>query len=126
MPLTTAGLTAIPTEIIGSGTPFNAANAYLGVGDSSTAFDPSQTDLQAATNKLRLPMDSGFPTSSGNQMTFQATFGPADANFAWNEWGVFNGLTAGTMLVRKVQTIGSGPKTSGATWTLTVVVTVAG
>lgn len=126
MPLTTAGLTIIAAEIIGGSIPFNAANAYLGVGDSSTAFDPSQTDLQASTNKLRLPMDPSFPASLTNQLTFQATFGPGDANYNWNEWGIFNASTAGTMLARKVETIGSGPKMSGATWTLLVTVTIAG
>ena len=56
-------------------------------------------------------------------MTWRATFGTSDANWAWQEWGVFNAAAAGTMLNRKVTSLGT--KTSAATWQLTVSVTVA-
>ena len=38
---------------------FNNASAQIGVGDSSTAADATQTDLQAATNKTYKAMESG-------------------------------------------------------------------
>lgn len=107
---------------IGAGpTFFNNANAYIGVGDSSTAFSAAHTDLQAASNKLRKAMDATYPSGGSNVITFRSTFATGDANFAWNEWGIFNGSSGGTMLVRKVESLGT--KTSAQTWQFTVVVT---
>lgn len=122
--LTTAGATALMTLLIGGGgSAFNNANSYLGVGDSTTAAAVGQTDLQAATNKLRKAMDAGYPWTYEGTVTWRATFGTSDANWAWQEWGVFNAAAAGTMLNRKVTSLGT--KTSAATWQLTVSVTVA-
>lgn len=122
MPLTNAYRDLLAQATVGEAyTPFNSANAYLGVGDGTTAFAASQTDLQG-TNKLRKAMDAGYPTRSANQMTFRSTFGGAEANFAWNEWGVFNAATGGTMMNRKVESLGT--KASGATWILTVTITL--
>jgi hypothetical protein len=105
----------------GGGTAFNNANAYLGVGDSSTAFAAGQTDLQAATNKLRKAMDATYPQVAGNVQTFRATFGTSEANFAWNEWGIFNASSGGTMMNRKVESLGT--KTSAQSWQITVTLT---
>jgi len=102
-------------------TKFNTANAHLGVGDSSTVFDVSQTDLQAASNKLRKAMDATYPSRSGNVVTYRATFGTSEANFAWNEVGVFNGVSGGQMLSRLVAALGT--KTSSASWQLTLTQT---
>ena len=122
--LTTAGATALLTLLIGGGgSAFKNANSYLGVGDSTTAAAVGQTDLQAATNKLRKAMDSGYPQVSAATVTWRATFGTSDANWAWQEWGVFNAAAAGTMLNRKVTSLGT--KTSAATWQLTVSAAVA-
>ena len=103
-------------------TAFNAANAHIGVGDSATAFVSSQTDLQAATNKLRKAQDAGYPTQAANVLTFRATYGTAEANWAWNEWGVFNANSGGTMLNRKVESLGT--KTSAQSWQITATVTL--
>lgn len=122
MALPNSGRNLIANMVVGAAaTAWNAANAYLGVGDSSTAFAAAQTDLQASTNKLRKAMDATFPTQSTNILTYQASFGSSEANFAWNEWGVFNASSAGTMLNRKVESLGT--KSTG-TWTLTVALTV--
>jgi hypothetical protein len=110
-------------------TAFSAANARLGVGDSSTAEAITQTDLQAATNKLRKAMDSGWPkvgTADGlatdNLMQFQSTFTNAEANYSWAEWASFNAASGATsMLQRKVEALGS--KASGS-WTLTTTLTL--
>lgn len=124
--------------LIGNGTTtagqsltyFNNANAAIGVGDSSAAAAATQTNLQATTNKLRKGMDATYPqhtdgTASGSaSITFKSTFGTADANFAWNEWGLFNSATDGTgrMLNRKVESLGT--KTSGS-WVLTITLTLS-
>lgn len=106
----------------GAVTAFNNANSYLGVGDSTTAFAASQTDLQAATNVLRKAMEATYPTLATNVITFRSLFGTADANFAWAEWGVFNAATAGTMMSRKVDALGT--KTSAQSWQLTATITI--
>lgn len=114
MPLTDAGRNLIARALVGTESQlFTAANARIGVGDSATAFNSAQTDLQGA-NKLRKTMESGYPIVSGNTITFKATFGINDANFAWNEWGVFNAATGGTMLNRVVEY--NGTKLQGQTW----------
>jgi len=110
---------------------FNNANAAIGVGDSTTAAAATHTDLQAATNKLRVAMDATYPLHTDGvvigaaTITFRSTFGTAQANWAWQEWGVFNSPTAATgrMLNRKVESLGT--KTSSATWVLTVQLTLA-
>lgn len=122
MGLSTAGRDLIAKAIIGdSYTTFANANAYLGVGDSTTAFSAAQTDLQAASNKLRKAMDATYPQRATNVLTFKSTFATGDANFAWQEIAVFNAAAAGDMLCRVVQSLGS--KSSGS-WALTHSVTV--
>jgi hypothetical protein len=106
-----------------SATFLNSSNAHLGVGDSSTAFAAAQTDLQAASNKLRKAMESGYPTRSSGALTFRSLFGTSEANFAWAEWGVFNASSSGTMFSRKVESLGT--KTNTQSWQLTATVTVA-
>ncbi|MFP4086383.1 MAG: hypothetical protein ACLFUL_06275, partial [Desulfobacteraceae bacterium] len=58
-------------------TVFDESHAHIGVGNSETPFDATQTDLQAAAgNRLRKGMDSGYPERSGATLTFQSTFDP--------------------------------------------------
>lgn len=123
MALTNAARDLIAQALIGEAfTSFANANARIGVGDSSAAFGASQTDLQASTNKLRKAMEAAYPTRVGNALTFRSIFGTSEGNFAWNEWGVFNAASAGTMLNRIVASLGT--KTSAQSWQLTVTVTV--
>lgn len=122
MPLTNAGRDLIAGAVIGEAfTAYNNTNAHIGVGDDSTAFSASQTDLQAATNKLRKAMEPGYPSRASNVVTFRSLFTTSQANFAWNEWAVFNSSTAGTMLCRKVESLGT--KTSAQSWQITVDIT---
>lgn len=122
MPLTNAYRDYLASLAVGAGgTAFNNANAYIGVGDSTTAHAFTQTDLQAATNKFRKGMDATYPQVATNVQTFRATFGTAEANFAWQEWGVFNASAAGTMMNRKVESLGT--KTSSQSWQFTVTIT---
>ncbi len=124
MGLSDAGRRFMLDKTIGAaGTVFDATNAHLGVGDSATAFAGSQTDLQAATNKMREIVDSA-PTRSTDTLTFIATLEAADANYAINEVGAFNAISAGTMLSRFVQALGT--KASPAVWTITYTLAVTG
>jgi hypothetical protein len=123
MALTNAYRDYMASLSVGTGTAFNNANAYIGVGDSTTAFAASQTDLQAATNKMRKALDASYPTVATNVMTFRSTFATTDANWAWQEWGVFNASSGGTMMSRKVESLGT--KTSAQSWQITVTITLA-
>lgn len=133
------GISCLWQALIGNGTAtagqaltyFNNAQAAIGVGDSTTAAAATQTDLQAATNKLRKAMDATFPAHTDGvvigaaSIQFKSTFGTSDANWAWQEWGVFNSPTAATgrMLNRKVESLGT--KTSAASWALTVTLSLS-
>jgi len=123
--LTNYGINTIiwPAVAGGSYTAMNNANARIGVGDSSTAFAASQTDLQAASNKTYKAMDATYPTyGSSQQINFRSTFGSTDANYAWAEFISDNG-TAGHAMNRLVSS--QGTKTSGQSWQVTLTVTLS-
>lgn len=117
------GITRLANLLIGGGgTAFNNANAYIGVGDSSTAASASQTGLQAATNKLYKAMVATYPQISSQTVTFRSAFGSSEGNFAWEEFTVANGNSdASENLNRKVSS--QGTKSSGQTWTLDLTIT---
>lgn len=126
--------------LIGNGTAtaaqpltyFNNAQANIGVGGgagATTAAADTQTDLQGAS-KTRKPMDATYPqhtdttgTAGSKSIVFRATFATGDANYTWDEWGLFNATSAGRMLNRKVEALGT--KTSAATWVLTITLSLA-
>jgi len=121
MPLTNAGRDHIATQIVGqAATAFTNATAHIGVGSGTTAFAATQTAL--VTQLSRQPMDATFPTRTGNTLTFRSTFDTTQGNGAWQEWGVFNAGTGGTMLNRRVESLGTKPSTQ--TWQFTVTLTV--
>lgn len=120
MALTTAGINFIAQAAVGQGTPFDAANARIGVGNGTAAFSAAHIDLQGAS-KARKGMDTGYPIIEPPKLTFKSTFEPSEANFAWNEWGVFNAETGGVMLNRVVES--NGTKQNNQTWILEVEIT---
>ena len=135
MGLTNAGTEVIASVLLGDGSYvlFDNTNAALGVGDDSTVFAASQTRLQAevnATSAIRSSMNSGLPSrdpdadGSDNLTRYQSTFGTAEGNFNWLEWGVFNNVAAsgGNMLCRVVEDLGT--KTSASKWVFEVDLTV--
>ena len=125
MAITNAGAILAAAAVAGATyTPFNNANAALGVGDSTTAFAATQTDLQASTNKYRQACDAGFPTIASNVLTYQMTVATANANFNWQEVALFNSPTlgSGAMFNRFLSAIGTKPNTQ--TWQLTVTLTL--
>ena len=114
------GITAMLTLIIGGAeTAYNNANAELGVGNSSTAANSTQTDLQGASTEWNA-MDATYPQVSGQIVTFRSTFGSTEANFAWEEFSVRNGSVANKNLNRKVTS--KGTKASGETWILSLTI----
>ncbi len=101
---------------------FDNAAAQIGVGDSNTAANATQTDLQAAVNKTYKGMEAGFPTSASQKATFKSSFGGGDANYVWKEW-VIKQSTSAKCINRKVDSMGT--KASGSTWTLEVDITLS-
>jgi hypothetical protein len=133
--LVIGGASALWQRLIGTAvTAFDNTNARIGVGISATAAADTQTDLQAAAggaNRENATMDATYPlhtdstgTAGSKTITYRGTFGTGVANFAWNEWGVFNGVPGtGRMLNRKQEALGT--KTSAATWVLTITLSLA-
>ncbi len=123
--LVNAGIALLEDLLIGAGgTVYSNANAYLGVGDSSTAEGASQTALQAASNKTYVGMSASYPQRASQTVTWRAAFGSGSANYAWQEFAIFNASAGGgTMLNRKVSS--QGTKSSGQTWTLDLAVSIS-
>lgn len=132
------GVSNLWQYLVGNGTTtisqaltfFNAANAAIGVGDSITAAAATQTDLQAASNKLRKGMNAGYPehtagvVSAAKTIRFRSTFDTTEANWSWQEAGVFNSATNGTgrMLNRRVTDMGT--KTSASSFQITFDISI--
>lgn len=136
--LVIGGASSLFQYAIGNGTAtaaqpltyLNNAQAALGVGDSNTAAADTQTNLQAATNKLYKAMDATYPlhtdttgTAGSKSAVWRSTFTTSDANWAWLEWGLFNGTAPGRMINRKQENLGT--KTALGTWVLTVTLSLA-
>lgn len=117
MASTDKGVIAAASLFCGDGAinAYNVTNARLGVGDGSTAFAASQTDLQG-TNKLRHALDSA-PSRTNNSVDYTATFGSSEANFAWNELALFNSASGDYMATRRLLS-GFGTKAITDTWTI--------
>ena len=111
--------------LIGAGgTPYNAGNSFIGVGDSTNSAAATQDALEASSNKSFKGMESSFPSVSGQTVTWKAVWASGDGNFAWNEWTISNSNSdSGTNLNRKVAALGT--KAAGSSWTLTVTITVS-
>ena len=128
MTLTNVGKEVIAHAItgdIGTGKTYNAfdvTHAYLGVGDGTTAFSATQTNLQG-TNKLRKVVDEA-PTFSTVTINFVATFTTAEANYAWQEDGIFNAVTAGEMLTRNVAYLITKTSSVSVVFTKTLTISV--
>jgi hypothetical protein len=121
--LVNTGIQLMEDLLIGAGgTVFNNANAHIGVGNGTAAATASQTDLQGAS-KTRKAMEATYPQRSGQTLSFRSVFGSSDANYAWEEFAIFNNASAGVMLNRKVEN--KGTKASGETWTVTCTVTIS-
>ena len=139
MGFTNAGCIAIAGLLISDGTTnYQYPNAYLGVGDDSTAFSVAHTNLNPASGSYGTDRFLGQVTGPGaspncatrgssgtaNVLTFVANYTTAQANFAWNENGIFNSGTdgTGTMLTRQVSSLGTKTSASTATFTKTLTI----
>lgn len=116
---------------------FNNALTRIGVGNGTTAASTGQTDLVGAST-LRKAMDAAFPKIKGESFTdftgatvsvadrawvVRSTFGTGEANFAWEEHGIFNSASGATMLDRFLSA--EGTKTVNQTREETITVTAS-
>lgn len=122
MPVTNAGRDFLTSAIVTpAATPFSNANSAIAIGTSTAVFAATQTTL--TTESARVACDATYPQVTNNVITARSTFGTGVANVAWEEWGIFNNQTSGgTMLNRKVESLGT--KTSAQTWQFTVTLTL--
>lgn len=124
--LCNAGLTELAKFIVGeAANDWANGGAWLGVGDSTTAYAANQTNLQAATNKYRQACDATYPQRSGLVITSRATFAAANANYHWQEVILVNHATdgSGEVLYRDVVDLDTKPNTQD--WILTSTCTLA-
>lgn len=121
--LLNTGITKMWNLIIGAEeAEYDNATSQIGIGDSSTAADATQTGLQAAVNVLWKAMEATYPQVSNQKVTFQSEFGSAEANFAWQECGVRQ--TGANVLMNRIVT-SKGTKTSGEVWTAKLEITLS-
>jgi hypothetical protein len=134
--LTTAGLTRLTSLLTGGGGQALTNTACrLGLGNGAGSAVVGDTDLGAtagSTNRWFQIMDATYPTVAAGVITFRATFGTADGNFAWNEWGidvgaptVTSGNTVAALLFNHKTSIAQGTKASGQTWVATATITIS-
>lgn len=112
MATTNAGAVLIATLMEADG-PY-----FVGVGNSSTAFNVAQTDLQGTKARVQ-----ATAVRSGATITYSAEFDTSTGNFEWLEVGLFDAGSGSTMLTRKVVSLPT--KTSAETWTINLEVVVA-
>ncbi len=107
-----------------SGTKFDNANAYIGVGDSNTAAEATQTGL-LGSNKTYKIVDGGFPTYGTEQKAiWKSTFQSGDGNYAWEEFTVANGNSDSAKNInRKVSS--EGTKQATQIWEITLEITLS-
>ncbi len=146
--LVTVGLNALTARLITTAPVWSASSGgapgggtgfvLVGVGTATAADQAADSDL-GGTRAYRV-CDDTYPVQSNGAMTAKATFQSAEANFAWESYGLFvpaSGASAVsgtaavalkpsnyTMLNRKAPA-GLGTKSSGTTASLTVTITIS-
>jgi len=113
------------------GDAYATGTAEIGVSDDDTAAVRTQ-DLLDTTEEGEEDwqgMEENFPTApaendatDGRSVKFKSSWGADDGNFAWKSWGIRNKAVAGTILNRKVESLGT--KATG-TWTLAVEISLS-
>ena len=110
--LTNQGAIDAATGIL---TLYGSGTSRIGLGDSATVFQASQTALQGANKAYKATTTA---TQSSNRLTFTSTFTTSEANgFTVREIGVDR---TSVLLVRNVLAATIGPKTSSEEWTVVI------
>ena len=113
----TAGKTFIASRMVGVA---STIMGFMELGTGTTAAAVGDTALETAIGSSRVALTSG--TASTNVVTYVASFPAGTGTGAVTEAGVFNDVSAGTMLCRTVFSVvnkGAADAMS-ITWTITV------
>jgi hypothetical protein len=129
--ITNAGYSRIGNLFTNQGATqaFDATHGRIGAGNGSTAVAYADTDLSAAAGSTNrwFQLISGAWTIGGTRTwVVAATFGTADGNFTWNEFGIDQGTASGntvTAILLNHALSSQGVKASGQTWTATATIT---
>jgi hypothetical protein len=125
--LLNGGIAAIEEEICGISAPvkWDAGNAYIGVGDNSTAANETQTGLLAANaNQAYSNMASTYPSRANTTLTWQAAFNGTLGNFSWQEFTVTNKNNNTGNSINRVAN-NQGTKVNGQVWTVSLQLTLS-
>lgn len=130
--ITNAGWTRMMNLLTNQGATqaYDATHTRIGVGNATTPAEAyADTDLAAAAGSANrwFQLVTGAGTLGTRTLAWSASFGTADGNFAWNEFGIDLGTASGNtvtapLLNHKVA-IAQGTKASGQTWTATATLT---
>ena len=129
--ITNAGWTRLMNLLTNQGATqaYDATHTRIGVGNSNTAEAYTDTDLGAAAGSANrwFQLVSGAGTLGTRTLSWSATFGTSDGNFAWNEFGIDQGTASGNtvtaVFLNHKAGIAQGTKASGQTWTATATLT---
>lgn len=126
--LTDAGVARLTALLIGDPVvALDSSHVRIGVGDSTSAFSPSDTNL--GSSQFYQVMSPGFPDIDGSVVTWKCEFADAEANFSWECWGLdvdaSGGVSAGATPIELFnrRVFNFGIKTGG-TWSLAVTINI--
>jgi hypothetical protein len=130
--ITNAGWTRLMNLLTNQGSTqaLDATHARVGVGNGTTPAEAyADTDLAASAGSTNrwFQLVSGAGSLGTRTLTFTASFGTADGNFAWNELGLDFGTASGNTVTAPLFNhkvgLAQGTKASGQTWTATATLT---
>src|SRR5262245_53231063 len=115
----------------GTGNLISSTTARVGAGNGGGTAAAGDTDLSASAGSANRWFQTCTVTQPSNvTLQFVATFGSADGNFSWSEFGidigtatVTSGNTVNAVLLNHKTSIAQGTKASGQTWTATATLT---
>jgi hypothetical protein len=113
------GLAYITGRMLGTSP---AVMSHMGLGSGSTAASAGDTDLGTLLGSRKALASSTQSGANNESIIYTTTFDPGEATGAVTEAGIFNNVSAGTMLCRTVFPVVNkqAGDTLQITWTVTL------